>query len=125
MDHLEFLNFAKSTVLNAKSEFEYRNIASRAYYYALHCCLLNKIGRSIPIENTFGSHDKVYKAIEDLPGVDGDFGILKSMVYVAKMMKLERKHADYVLSEPFTFEQAKRQVVDATTIHRHFRSLSN
>ena len=122
--HSDFLEFAQNQLKTANKEFDYRNAAGRAYYFAFHCCLEHKV--SVPYNNDRGSHDNLYDSIAKLPDVeDPATKLLKAMAYSARMMKDVRNHADYKLKAPFTKQDAVQQVKDAEKIKSKYRELSS
>lgn len=118
-----FLNFAESAFTNAKDEFDHRNSASRAYYAAFHCCYLErKRGPGIPDNKLRGSHDILYDFFQSLPS-NPESNLMKSMAYMAKIMKEVRRSADYYLNTDFPSDDSKQQLADARTVLRTWKKL--
>lgn len=122
----EFLSFSISAQNTAGGiEFNYRNAASRAYYAAFHCCYAERLRCPNLIENEFlGSHDKLYAKFTALP-ITPVSTVLKSMAYVARMMKGIRHKADYRLGEEFALADSAQQISDAQSVHRKWKELGS
>jgi len=120
----QFLEFAVSAHQNAAGlEFNYRNAASRAYYAAFHCCNAERSRYpSLAGDVTLGSHDHLYARIKALPDSNTS-RVLKSMAYIALMMKDVRRNADYLIANPFSFEDSAQQIADAKKILQKWKLL--
>jgi uncharacterized protein (UPF0332 family) len=120
----EFLSFAVSAHKTAASlEFNYRNSASRAYYAAFHCCYTERSRcPELKDQDIQGSHDKLYARFGALPQ-SPIFNTLKSMAYLAKMMKAVRHHADYRLMDKFNPQDSAQQIKDAESVLKHWKAI--
>jgi len=110
MDVKEFLTSAQKQI-EANSEVDYRNAASRAYYCAFHLCriLLEKLPQSQ--DNIGTSHQKIIDALFLSPDKR-----LKSLGNKLKMARQLRHKADYKVDIRFTRYEASRALSYAQKI---------
>ena len=122
----QFLTFAESSLASSSAgEFEFRNAASRAYYSAFHCCLAERQRcPNLKDSDIFGSHDRLYARYRELSNGDVE-NKLKSMAYMAQMMKSVRHEADYKLNLPFQKRDADQQVSDAGKILKSWKEINS
>lgn len=120
----QFLDFAEKELRDSPAEFEFRNSASRAYYSAFHCCLAEKQRcPGLNESDILGSHDRLYARFGQL-SVDDPVNVkLKTMAYMAQMMKGVRHEADYRIREDFPEESARQQIRDAKTVLKHWKQI--
>lgn len=124
VSHLDFLNFAKTSLVANPSEFCSRNAASRAYYAAFHCCYsMRSHCPELKDDDIKGSHVKLYKRFQNLSMDDPGAAVLKKMAYMALMMKKIREHADYVLVKEFKNADAIQQISDAQKVAANWKTL--
>jgi uncharacterized protein (UPF0332 family) len=102
MDVKEFLTSAQK-LIEANSEVDYRNAASRAYYCAFHLCriLLEKLPQSQ--DNIGTSHQKIIDAL--LLSSDKRLKLLGNQLKMARQL---RHKADYKVDIKFTRYEASR-----------------
>lgn len=122
----QFLDFSVLAHNNAEGhEFNYRNAASRAYYAAFHCCNAEIYRCNSPGDDSLlGSHDQLYARFIALP-LSPVANILKSMTYIAIVMKTVRRKADYYLEDSFTFDESAQQIKEAQVVVRKWKELQN
>jgi uncharacterized protein (UPF0332 family) len=121
---LDFLEFAEAQFNKPDNkEIDYRNIASRAYYFAFHCCLEFRSHTGKSDAQLKGSHDILYSSVMALPTTDEFHKLLKSMAYMAKMMKQVRTDADYHLSTNFELIESKQQLADAKKVLEKYNQI--
>ncbi len=103
MEAIEFLTAAEELLKKpATQEVDYRNAASRAYYYQFHTCK-QLLERYPPSEPQYGAeHEKTIKEL--VTHQDKRFKKLGNML---KDSKDQRHKADYKLAENFALSEAK------------------
>jgi len=124
VSHLDFLNFAKTSLVANPTEFCSRNAASRAYYAAFHCCYsMRSHCPELKDEEIKGSHVKLYKRFQNLPMSEPGAALLKKMAYLALMMKEIREFADYRVNKEFNNQDALQQISDAEKVAASWKTL--
>lgn len=106
MDHIEFLNVARSFLQKENiKEIDYRNAISRAYYCAFHACKL-LLEKYPPTKQQHGAeHEKIISGL--LKHQNKNFRPIGNRL---KYSKEQRVRANYNLAMVLTIHDAKQVI---------------